>query len=347
MVLDSTYFWLFISVAGALNALVLSIYFFINKSSNRAHKLLSLFIFMIFIRISKSVCFFFYPEASKTYLQLGLTANFLSGPVLLLYIKQSFKQKTAKNLNWKAHLIPPASLAIIIGVLWPYEHYSALWNIHISTVIIYCWFVYLIASLISIYPTIVNNDLELFQTRYTQFPIVILCTSIGLWLADVFTSYTSYTIGILCFLLPLYLSLTLLISKLHKSKPEKYASKKISHVKASPVLKALEKLMIEDELYKCPNLSLSQVADKLNISVPHLSQILNDNLGVSFTSYINHHRIQLAKNLLTEHKKMSLKQVSALCGYNNQSTFYIAFKKFTDTTPAKYRKAAVASTENA
>ncbi|MCF6440507.1 helix-turn-helix domain-containing protein [Pseudoalteromonas luteoviolacea] len=347
MVLDSTYFWLFLSVIGACNALALSIYFFLKKGSNLTHRLLSVFIFMIFIRISKSVCFFFYPEASKTYLQLGLTANFLVGPILLLYIKQSFKQKSARNLNWKAHLLPPSGFAILVGVVWPYEHYSALWNIHISTAIVYCWFAYLFASLISIYPIIINKDIELFKSRYTQFPIVVLCTSIGLWLADVFTSYTSYTIGILCFLLPLYLSLTLLISKLNRAKPQKYASKKISQVKATPILNALEKLMTEDELYKCPNLSLSQVADKLHISVPHLSQILNDNLGISFTSYINHHRIQLAKNLLIEHKKMSLKQISALCGYNNQSTFYLAFKKFTSTTPAKYRKEKVAQAENA
>lgn len=338
MVFDSAYFWFVLSIVGAINTLFLSLYFFTFRGANLVNKLLAAFLFLTFIRICKSSSFFLYPEWTKTYLQLALTANFLSGPLHYSYIKQSFKIRTAKNINWKAHLLPPIGLAVIVGVTWPYTSFPALWNIHISTVIVYSWFAYLLASLISVYPVLINKSFDLSKDQNVLNAIIVLCTSIALFLAYIFTSYASYLIVVLCFIAPIYFNIIIIQSILKNKKPEKYASKKISQVTATPILTKLDKLMIEDELFKCPNLSLSQVAEKLNVSVPQLSQILNDNLGISFTSYINHHRVELAKTLLHENKKMSLKQVSELCGYNNQSTFYIAFKKFADTTPAKYRK---------
>ncbi|AOT11202.1 helix-turn-helix domain-containing protein [Pseudoalteromonas luteoviolacea] len=338
MVFDSSYFWLLLSIVGAINTFVLSLYLFTFRGSNLVNKLLATFLLMIFIRISKSISFFFYPESTKTFLQLVLTANFLSGPLHFSYIKQALKSRTSKNINWKVHILPPAGLALIVGVTWPYSNYPTLWNMHISTAIIYSWFAYLLASIVSVTPILINKTLDLSKDQNILNSMVVLCTSIALFLAYIFTSKTSNSISLLCFVATVYFSIIIFRPKFQSSKPEKYASKKISQVTAKPILIKLEKLMSEGELYKCPNLSLSLVAEKLKISAPQLSQILNDNLGTSFTSYINHHRIELAKTLLHENQKMNLKQISELCGYNNQSTFYIAFKKFANTTPAKYRK---------
>ncbi|MBQ4834742.1 helix-turn-helix domain-containing protein [Pseudoalteromonas luteoviolacea] len=283
---------------------------------------------------------FFYLEQSNTFLQLGLTSYFLAAPLLFAYIKQTFKLKTSKNINWKIHLLPPTSLALIIGITWPYDYYTLLWSAHISTVIGYIWFGYLFASLLAITPVVINKSLDITADQNGRVAIVVLCCTTALWLAYIFSTYTSIYVAIVCFLLSTYLSLEVLMARRLNTTKEKYASKKIPHDLAAPILSRLEKMMEEDELYKCPNLSLSQVANRLKVSVPHLSQVLNDNLGVSFTSYINQYRITLAKQLLRKDTSMSLKQISELCGYNNQSTFYIAFKKFSDTTPAKYRKKA-------
>ncbi|ESP94789.1 MULTISPECIES: helix-turn-helix domain-containing protein [Pseudoalteromonas] len=338
MVLDATIFLLFLSAIGAVNSLVLSIYLFRLKPLNLVNKLLAGVALMICIRMSQPI--FFYLDHSKAFFQLGLTSYFLAAPLLFAYVKQTFKLKTSKNINWRIHLLPPTSLALIIGITWPYDYYTLLWSAHISTAVGYIWFGYLFASLLTIAPAVINKSLDIVVDQNARVAIVVICSTTTLWLAYIFSTYTSLFVGIVCFLLSTYLSFEALISKRFNAKKEKYASKKIPQDLAAPILSRLEKLMNEDELYKCPNLSLSQVANRLNISVPHLSQVLNDNLGVSFTSYINQYRVTLAKQLLCKDTNISLKQVSELCGYNNQSTFYIAFKKFSDTTPAKYRKKA-------
>jgi AraC-like DNA-binding protein len=48
--------------------------------------------------------------------------------------------------------------------------------------------------------------------------------------------------------------------------------------------------MDSEELYKNPNLKLSDLASRMNISAHQLSQLLNDNLGKSFSTYINEYQ---------------------------------------------------------
>lgn len=70
--------------------------------------------------------------------------------------------------------------------------------------------------------------------------------------------------------------------------------------------------MNTEELYKNPNLKLSDVASRMNISAHQLSQLLNDNLGKSFSTYINEYRIDDACEkskavLISRSKRLAMK----------------------------------------
>lgn len=111
--------------------------------------------------------------------------------------------------------------------------------------------------------------------------------------------------------------------------------------KTNPLIyNQFEKLMIEEELYLDPQLSLEVVSTKLDISANYLSQIVNNHSQYSFADYVNTQRIALAKQLLIdpEFNKYTIQSIALETGFNSKSSFYSAFKKATDRTPTAYKK---------
>jgi YesN/AraC family two-component response regulator len=58
---------------------------------------------------------------------------------------------------------------------------------------------------------------------------------------------------------------------------------------------------------------------------------------MNFSDYLNKVRIDKSKELLTS-TDMSILDIALYTGYEDQSYFTKVFKKYTDTTPHKYRK---------
>ena len=91
------------------------------------------------------------------------------------------------------------------------------------------------------------------------------------------------------------------------------------------------------------DLSLPALARRLEIPAHHLSQVINEGLGRSFSDLINGYRVDEAKRLLIseEHRAQSVLEIALAVGFNSQAAFYRAFKKFADSkmSPAQYRKA--------
>lgn len=85
------------------------------------------------------------------------------------------------------------------------------------------------------------------------------------------------------------------------------------------------------------NITLTQLAERYNISVSHLSSLIKEELGVSYVDYITTKRIQKAKELLTA-SRLSVNEVGEEVGYKDYYYFNKVFKKITGITPSKYRK---------
>ncbi|GMN10664.1 hypothetical protein MTsPCn9_23610 [Croceitalea sp. MTPC9] len=96
--------------------------------------------------------------------------------------------------------------------------------------------------------------------------------------------------------------------------------------------------MNDKELYKNPDLKLSDVAKEINISPHFLSQFLNDNLGKGFSLFLNEYRIEAAEKMLWSNQHLTLEAIGQECGFKSNSTFYSAFKKIKGLTPAKFKR---------
>ncbi|MBS9464262.1 AraC family transcriptional regulator [Flagellimonas sp. 389] len=334
----------FFSALGAFNGLVLSMYFiWFAKPKRIATKFLGFLLLMMSVRIGKSVVFYFKPDLAFIYLQLGLSACFFIGPFLFFYTKSVIEVNSHIAKTWKYHILILLPLIGIVGYLYPFKTNIDLWRPYIIYSIYTQWFIYIVASgwvLRNTLKTVINNP-----SKASSFEIWVLSVfggNIIICSAYYFTSFTHYLAGALTFSFLFYLLSLLLFLNRKKNtvffiQPQKYVDKKIEASQAENLFERLDTLMAENELYKNANLKSSDVAQKLQISVHQLSQLLNDNAGKSFPLFINEYRIEKALQMLTESEHLTLESIGYECGFNSKSTFYTSFKKIMGTTPAKYK----------
>ncbi len=83
--------------------------------------------------------------------------------------------------------------------------------------------------------------------------------------------------------------------------------------------------------------SLDDMSRELHLSKYHISHLLNNKLGISFSGYINMLRINNACELLRRTDK-SIADVSEEVGFGSIRTFNRVFMQIMNTTPYDYRK---------
>lgn len=333
----------FFSALGAFNGLVLGLYaLFFVRPYHISNRFLGILLIALSVRIGKSVFFHFNPDLAEVYLEVGLAGCFFIGPFLYLYIKSLVHPAEKINRLWQYHL---AGLIPLLGLIFYLYHISIQeylqWQNFINSIYT-VWGIYLIFSgflLKSLYGKLIAKNTKLSPQEL--WTLSVYTGNLIIFIVYLSCSYVSYIVGALSFSFILYLLVLVLV--LHKKgtvffKPApKYADKKIATSEAQALLDQLDTLMREEALYKDPNLTMPMVAKKLKILTHRLSQLINDNAGKSFPSYINEYRINAAKQLLATHQNYTFEAIGYECGFNSKSTFYSTFKKLTGATPAQYQ----------
>lgn len=341
----------FFSAVGAFNGLFLSAYFALFiKHKNRATYLLSALLFVISTRVTKSVFLIFYPNTSNTFIQIGLTACALIGPLLYLYVRASIRSTQMKRHEWWWHLVP---ILLIMGLAWyvyPYRQHTFLWqrtqNGFFSWMLYGYWLIYLILSVALMKDIFTKAFSKRDKLADKEIWLLSLVSGVAIiWLAYTTTKYTSYIVGAFSFTFVFYLMVLLWIFKRRKKtfffdEPVKYANRVIDNRQASVIAEKLQIAFAEEKCFRNPDLTLSEVAEMIDIPPHTLSQFLNDNLSSSFSTYVNEYRIRaVEKELLREDQVLTLEAIGNECGFRSNSSFYAAFKKMKGMTPAQFRKA--------
>lgn len=103
---------------------------------------------------------------------------------------------------------------------------------------------------------------------------------------------------------------------------------------------SLEKLLVEERWFQDSSITLDSIANELNISKGHLSRVVNSELNISFSDYINTLRVEEAKSYLknVEFSSYTLVAIGLEAGFNSKSTFNSAFKKIAGVTPSQFKR---------
>ena len=97
------------------------------------------------------------------------------------------------------------------------------------------------------------------------------------------------------------------------------------------------KTLIESNLDR--ELSLSEMARLVHLSVSHLQHLFKNEMGQSPARYVQKLRLMRARDLL-EGSSLSVKQIMIRIGTKDRSNFERRFKRAYKLTPIQYRKAA-------
>jgi two-component system, response regulator YesN len=91
-----------------------------------------------------------------------------------------------------------------------------------------------------------------------------------------------------------------------------------------------------DTHFSDPDLSLTEVASKVNLSPNHFSSVFSQDTGETFREYLGRVRIEQAKELLRT-TNMKCAEVAYKSGYNDPHYFSYIFKKNTGLSPNRFR----------
>lgn len=95
---------------------------------------------------------------------------------------------------------------------------------------------------------------------------------------------------------------------------------------------------MENESYRNPEISLKSLACELATNTTYLSQVINQNFGCNFKTFIQTKRILWCKIQLDNKTNLSSEQLCFKAGFKSTSTFYAAFKSYLGETPTSYKK---------
>lgn len=233
---------------------------------------------------------------------LSITA--LSGPVYFVLAQKQFHKTKKSNLDFSSkdiNLDWLGKLIPIFGIIW--------------TALIIIAVIHHIFHLFSMNFCI--NGLFLSLSVF-----IILIGYFGLKQKNVFINYTK--------------------EEPQKSIPEtkvKYAASKLKGAELNTCFHKIDDYLEAEKPYLEPDLTLPKLAKKLNVSHHHLSQVINEIYDQNFFDFINKYRVEEVKNKIVDPKfhKYSILGIALESGFNSKSAFNRVFKKFTGTTPSKFR----------
>lgn len=108
------------------------------------------------------------------------------------------------------------------------------------------------------------------------------------------------------------------------------------------IIEKLENLMKTEKIFLKPEISLEELAVRLETNRAYLSRAINSKYKMNFNNYINASRIKEAIKFISngDLKTFTLEGIAQTVGFNNRVSFNKAFHKYTGVTPSFFIKNA-------
>lgn len=122
--------------------------------------------------------------------------------------------------------------------------------------------------------------------------------------------------------------------------PTKYRASQISDEKAKRYLTLIESSMRDEKLYLEKDLTLKTFAQQLKINPRYISQVINQELQMSFTDYVFRYRFEDVKKRLTDssNRNLTIFGIAQESGFKSNSRFNHLFKQHAGLTPKEFQK---------
>ncbi len=309
---------------------------------------------------------FFYKNLPHLF-YIGEPFIFLWAPFLYLYIRSLTNSDFKMSRKQLPHFLPFFT-AFVFLFITVYIHraetkrlilrthdiglFSDIWNsvCHIQIM------VYVIVSIIHLNRFAVrlkNNYSSIEKINLSWLRVILYCYIVAWVIAlshlvrrwilvetpEIFT-ITVYLFFLAFFNIIVFKALTTPEIFFSQNIPVAEKKKSLSENKRKQYLEKVEKYVIDNKAYLSPTISLSELAEMVEIPPRSLSEVLNQSLNQSFFDFINKYRIDEAEKLLlsTDDDSITVSEVIWDVGFNSKSAFYNAFKKHKGYSPARLKQ---------
>jgi AraC-like DNA-binding protein len=262
-------------------------------------------------------------------------------PVFILNEQEKIQLISNAFLNHK-YIIPPAFYAFAVA--------------HILT--------YLVLSVIKLaeHTKNIKNNFSFIERVNLNWLKYLLIIYIALWFAFAirvfFPSRLIWNISAFLSLLTMYIvgyfgynqpvifeeSMKDTLSALNKEEKKKYASSSLTEKEITEHVKKLQALMNKEKIFLRNNLKIGDVAEKIDLPVYYVSQVINEKLGKNFYDFINEYRVDEVKKRFadTKYDYLTILAIGFDSGFNSKTAFYSAFKRNTGMIPSEFKKQLIA-----
>ncbi len=176
---------------------------------------------------------------------------------------------------------------------------------------------------------------------FAVFAVVALVLGLLIPVIDTDIFYTSYSISIGVAMLMVTTAIIIfpeMLNDIQQIADIAYAKTKLQDVDIEKKKMQLEQLITQESVFQNEKMSLSSMAELLDLTAHQLSELVNTEYGCGFSKFVRSHRIEQAKRLLLTEPNTSVLAISIMTGFQSQSNFYSAFKEMTSESPGNYRK---------
>ena len=104
-----------------------------------------------------------------------------------------------------------------------------------------------------------------------------------------------------------------------------------------PLIERIEEVVTKRQLYLRHNLKISDVAAELCTNRLYVSTAINEEMGISFSDYINRKRVNYAIHLMSINPQLTIYEIADLSGFSSDKSFYRNFKNITGKSPKEIR----------
>lgn len=99
----------------------------------------------------------------------------------------------------------------------------------------------------------------------------------------------------------------------------------------------LDKLIISNQWFLKPRLTLSDVSDLSGLQTRDISRAINLVTNKSFNEYINNYRVDFVCSRLVKNTQKSLSDIASDAGFSSKASFNKVFKHTSGLTPSEYK----------
>lgn len=117
-------------------------------------------------------------------------------------------------------------------------------------------------------------------------------------------------------------------------------AKKVDKGKVILIAGKLKEIIEQEKLYQNSDLTIQELAKKMNVSISTLSYVINSHYKCSYRDFINEYRINAVKDMLLNSSKqnLSILGIALEMGFNSEASFYRIFKSKVGVSPKEFRE---------